>query len=420
MTVPAPMLDPADILLGLDESLPAQEHQPDEVVEPEPSSPPPKAPRPERKRRKPDLAALPPLTSDDPPLWRRHLHWLLVLAMIPLATSLLVHRDESDLVERLAETLRSCPPDVQARFESAAESGAPLDDLIDILPEHRLRGAWLSRTSYAHWGMAAAATILFLVFFMFLASDGSASPQHVLLVGLFTATIGVGLLLLIQGIASLTEGRLVVGNIVLMIVYSLFRFIAFSYSAAADPDTGFFLSFIGFTLGVGLLEELIKSLPLFRHREESQGKAWRGLFIWGLASGAGFGIAEGILYSSRYYNGLTGPGIYFVRFVSCVALHAIWTGSVAITIYLRRDLFANLEKWRDGIGPVLVVIGIPMILHGLYDTSLKRDMNWLAMIVAAASFGWLAFLSSRLYGTDDVEANRAMLAEYQRRKKALT
>ena len=80
----------------------------------------------------------------------------------------------------------------------------------------------------------------------------------------------------------------------------------------------------------------------------------------------------------------------------------------------------DVEKWRDGIGPVLVVIGIPMILHGLYDTSLKRDMNWLAMIVAVASFGWLAFLSSRLYGTDDVESNRAMLAEYQRRKKALT
>ena len=79
-----------------------------------------------------------------------------------------------------------------------------------------------------------------------------------------------------------------------------------------------------------------------------------------------------------------------------------------------------IEKWRDGIGPILVVIGIPMLLHSLYDTSLKRDMNWLAMIVAAASFGWLAFLSSRLYGTDDVEANRAMLAEYQRRKKALT
>ncbi len=47
------------------------------------------------------------------------------------------------------------------------------------------------------------------------------------------------------------------------------------------------------------------------------------------------------------------------------------------------------EHWRDGIAPVFVVIAIPMVLHGLYDTSLKRDMNWLAV---AVSFGWLAVL----------------------------
>jgi RsiW-degrading membrane proteinase PrsW (M82 family) len=340
--------------------------------------------------------------------------------MLPLVVSLLAKRNDTDLAQQLVESLREAPPDVQIRFQSAIESkeGVELDDLINIFPEHKLKGAWLSRDTAAHWGMALVATVLYLVFFMFLASDGSAKPEHVLAVGLFTATIGIGALFLIQYIASASGGRIIIGKGLLIIVFAIFKFIAFSYNAAMDPENGFFLSFLGFTLGVGLCEELVKTAPLLFHRSTEE-KTWRGLFIWGLASGAGFGIAEGILYSGRYYNGVSGPGIYLVRFISCVALHAIWSGSVAITLYLRRDLFDRVEHWRDWIAPMFVVIAIPMALHGLYDTSLKRDLNWLAVVVAAASFGWLAFLSSRLYGSDDVESNKKLLAEYARRRKAM-
>jgi len=320
------------------------------------------------------------------------------------------------LLTRIGETLRAAPPEIKARFNKAIESESSLDDLIAILPDARIQGAWLPRTTYVHWGLAVAATLAFLVFFMFLASDGSAQPMQVLAVGLFTATIGVGFLLAVQTIASYTDGRILVGRSILAIVFYLFKFIAFSYGAASDPENGFLLSFVGFTLGVGLLEELIKTVPLFWHPQESRGKNWRGLFIWGLASGAGFGIAEGLLYSSRYYNGISGPGIYVVRFLSCVALHAIWSGSVAITLYLKRDQFDRIDSWQGWIGPVLVVIGIPMVLHGLYDTCLKRDMNAAALGVAVASFLWLAFLTSRLYGTDDENATRGMLKEYKRRR----
>jgi len=418
IAVPAAEIDPLAILLGSDA---ASNHNSGEEHEEPPESPPPvRRPVPVREKPKPALASLPPLTSNEPPFWRRHLHWLLVLAMLPLAYSLLVAKSGDDLESRLNETLSEAPLEVQIRFLQAAESGASPDELIELLPEKRLKGAWLSRSTWAHWGLAAVATALFLVFFMFLASDGSAQPSHVAFVGLFTATIGVGTLLLVQGIASLTEGRLVVGNIVFMVIFSIFKFISFSYNAALDPENGFLLSFVGFTLGVGLCEELVKSVPLFRHSRKNRAGTWRGLFIWGLASGAGFGIAESLMYSNRHYNGIMGPGIYLVRFVSCVALHAIWSGSVAITLYLRREWFDKAERWRDLLAPTLLVIGVPMILHGLYDTSLKRNMNWLALVVAVASFGWLAFLSSRLYGRDDVSANEEMLREYRRRKKAMS
>lgn len=429
MTVPAAVIGASDILLGSEQadSAPSRGDEDDSgslpFEEPPPSlEEPPRKPKPLRKpKSKPDIASLPPLTSNDPPLWRRHLHWLLVLAMLPLLVSLLAKGNDADLVQRLTESLREAPPDVQIRFESAIESkdGVELDDVINIFPEHKLKGAWLSRDTSAHWGMALTATIIYLVFFMFLASDGSAKPMQVLAVGLFTATIGIGVLLIVQFIASATGGRIFIGKGLLTIVFAIFKFIAFSYNAAMDPENGFFLSFLGFTLGVGLCEELVKTTPLLFHRSTDDGKTWRGLFIWGLASGAGFGIAEGILYSGRYYNGVSGPGIYVVRFISCVALHAIWSGSVAITLYLRRDLFDRAEHWRDWIAPMLVVIALPMVLHGLYDTSLKRDMNWLAVVVAVASFGWLAFLSSRLYSSDDGEAHQEMLAEYARRRKAM-
>ncbi len=423
-------IDPSAILLGDDvpasqsisdkdssESSYGLNPQYNETGSPERMEPP--TPPKKSVFKQPSISHLPPLTTNDQPFWRRHLHWLLVLAMIPLATSLLAKKADDDILERLSQSLESAPPEVQIRFMQAIDSEQSVDELISILPGGKLKGAWLPRSTFTHWGLALIAIAVYLAFFMFLASDGSARPLHVLAVGLFTATIGVGFLLIIQAIASYTDGRIVVGRSVLVLIFYVFKFIAFSYGAAANPENGFILSFVGFTLGVGLMEELVKMIPLFRHEEPDQGKAWRSIFIWGLASGAGFGIAEGILYSSRYYNGILGADIYLVRFLSCVALHAIWSGSVAITMYLQRHKFEAIDSWQGFIGPVLAVIAVPMILHGLYDTCLKREMNGAALVVALVSFAWLAFLSSRLYGTDDAQAQKDMLAEYQRRKKII-
>jgi RsiW-degrading membrane proteinase PrsW (M82 family) len=113
---------------------------------------------------------------------------------------------------------------------------------------------------------------------------------------------------------------------------------------------------------------------------------------------------------------LTGLEAYLVRFLSCVALHSIWSGSAAILLYLRRYMFDSLDNWYEWILPVLFVIAIPAVLHGLYDTCLKKDMNGIALLVAFASFGYLAFLFSRLQTVDDEAARKAMLREYRRRK----
>ena len=386
-----------------------------EVEKPEPApqpAPPPKLTAAEVRR-------LPPVVSHEPPPWRRHLHWLLVLALLPLVVLLLTRSEQPTLAERLAERLEELTPEELAAVAPQLEDGS-LDDLLMMLPGQRLKGALLARGSGAHWGMALLATIAYMTFFMFLAAGGVARPLYILATGLFTATIGITFLFMIQFLAALSEGYMLIGFSIVTLIFYLFRFVAYSYRAADDPENGFVASFAGYTLGVGLCEEFVKSMPVFFYRDSTSGSTWRGLMIAGLASGAGFGIAEGIMYSSAYYNGIGGLDVYLVRFLSCVALHAIWTGSVAISLHLRRDSFEGIDTWYEWIQPWLIILAIPAVLHGLYDTCLKKELDGYALLVAFASFAWLAFLLSRLQTDDDKAAHKTMLRDYVRHRSAIT
>ena len=155
---------------------------------------------------------------------------------------------------------------------------------------------------------------------------------------------------------------------------------------------------IGFTCGVGLCEEVTKAIPLLFRVKPVPGQedvSWNSMLLWGLASGVGFGIAEGIMYSGDYYNGIEGPGIYAVRFLSCVVLHAMWAGAVGITIYrMQGDLNDSENGWTYCARVVWIVL-VPMVLHGLYDTLLKKDHEVIALLVAVVTFGWLAFQIER-------------------------
>ena len=113
-----------------------------------------------------------------------------------------------------------------------------------------------------------------------------------------------------------------------------------------------------------------------------------GRACWGLASGAGLGISEAISYSSSFYNGIDGTSQYLVRFISCVTLHAVWTGAAGIFVYQQRKSIDETNYFSAIFGVIVPC----MLLHGLYDTFLKKDYNLLAMITAVASFALLAKL----------------------------
>jgi RsiW-degrading membrane proteinase PrsW (M82 family) len=325
------------------------------------------------------LPVAPPSKSD-------LLYWLLALTLIPLAWSVRTTRD--DTIERINRALREHPEafndietlDGQVPFEEFAER-------LPRLPGHRIEGAYLRRETSLHWVYAGLTAIGYLGIVMILFPRASMRTLNLLSIAAFTGTVGIILLFIVQLISLMTP--LWAGGGPLTIILWI---IGFSYRAALDPDAGFVSSFLGFTFGVGLCEEVVKALPIIWYFRNFDQLSWRGACRWGMASGAGFGIAEGIMYSSDFYNGIQRGEAYLVRFVSCVALHAIWSSCVAMTLYRHQRLLKDIKNRSDYILPVLRVIAVPMILHGIYDTVLKMHWNPIALAIAVISFGWFAWL----------------------------
>lgn len=271
-----------------------------------------------------------------------------------------------------------------------------LDDLLELFPDQRIEGAHLSGASWMHWLYGILSGVGFFGLILVLFPWGKAQPLHLVGVGLATATLGILSLLAFRWIANLTQGVILYGgNVIVLVLFYIVKFIGFSYSAANDPEAGFWLSFLGFTCGVGFCEELTKAMPVLVHVRGEGGLRWRGMWIWGVASGIGFGVAEGIMYSRDFYNGVATGGIYLVRFVSCVALHATWSGAAAISICNNRKMVQTDSDWSELLASCIKVLGVPILLHGLYDTLLKRQMEGLALLAAVLSFLWLVLLVER-------------------------
>jgi RsiW-degrading membrane proteinase PrsW (M82 family) len=310
------------------------------------------------------------------------------LSLVPLAFSLL--GANADLSDRIERTLAMHPEITQGRTGRMS-----IAELLTLLPDNRLDGALLSRESHAHWLFAAISSMVMLLAILWLFEAGTAKTRTLAKVGLFTATLGMIVLFAVQIIASATQYVWLRGTSIFVIFFYILKFIGYSYRAALDPSNGFFPSLVGFTFGVGLCEELVKFLPLIWYYRNRKDLDWRATSVWGMASGVGFGVSEAVSYSSQFYNGLCAGDAYLVRFVSCVALHAVWSGTAALIGYGRRDDFRGARNWRDWSLLLITVVSVPMWLHGLYDTLLKREMHGIALIVALVSVGVFSFTIER-------------------------
>jgi RsiW-degrading membrane proteinase PrsW (M82 family) len=258
--------------------------------------------------------------------------------------------------------------DVRRQVDAVeASPKSTLDDLLAALPGGRIRGAFLPRDTVGHWFFAGLVVTAFLMLATNLFPTERVGPLTLIGVGVFTATAGVVIMLTVQQIIGST------------------------YRPVLDGDGQFGLSLCGYILGVGLIEEAAKALPLLWRSQRRPSSGWRTVCLWGLASGVGFGVAEGLVHAERSYNGLAGIETYLVRFASCVALHAVWTAIAGIGVVTVRS---ELEESREPavyIGALLRVLAGPALLHGLYDVLLQYQCHAAALLAAVASFGWLAW-----------------------------
>jgi RsiW-degrading membrane proteinase PrsW (M82 family) len=307
---------------------------------------------------------------------RDYLYWVLLFALAPLIPGLLRDSDPR-ILERLKETVRA-HPEVRQSVEQILENpNATLDELLKILPGKRLDAdALLPRTSREHWWYATMSAISFLILVRLLFAQERERIWKLVFIALFTSTVGIAFLYALEGIFE-----------------SAFR-------RALDPERNLFVNFFGYTVGVALCEELCKALPLLWYVRRRVRVTWQGACLWGMASGVGFGVAEGITYSAQLYNGIMGPLPYFTRFVSCVTLHAVWSASVGLTLYHCRGMVRHavgdvlhdgVFKWNELVWPLLRILGVAMILHGAYDALLTKNMMAPALLVALLSFAWLGW-----------------------------
>jgi RsiW-degrading membrane proteinase PrsW (M82 family) len=135
----------------------------------------------------------------------------------------------------------------------------------------------------------------------------------------------------------------------------------------AFTDSGnYMLQLIGFIFGVGLLEELVKALPLFLIvKRAKEPYIPQSMLFYGLMSGIAFGVFEGVQYQMTVNAELDYANAFFMNVarLTCLPfLHAIWAGIAGYFI-----AFANLyPKYRLSL--YFLALFIPAVIHGLYDT----------------------------------------------------
>ncbi len=348
------------------------------------------------EKRKPARGFSDELDSESPSSRRWLIYCLFFATLIPLGINVLIAADD-DLDTRINQSLEQA--DENGEFpDMAIEEGVPIsrDDLIDALPDGRVQGAFLGRDTWVHWMFAGVSGVGFTTLFLSLFHRYRNALGGAVVGAIFTATVGIILLIGLQWAAFASQGVWIRGRGIIVLLFYLVKFIGFSYQCALEEGNGFMSSFMGFTLGVGICEELCKILPVIVYLGTAKNSTWQGACLVGLASGVGFGVAEGIMYSASYYNGISGGEIYVVRFVSCVALHAVWTGAGSVLLFCDQDFVHGGADWNDILVTLAKTLGVSIILHGLYDTLLKQDFEVGALIVGILSVGWLIGVVEKL------------------------
>lgn len=146
--------------------------------------------------------------------------------------------------------------------------------------------------------------------------------------------------------------------------------------------SGIFSSLFIMVLGVGLIEEFSKWVCGSIRKTDNFNERIALCFF----SGAGFGVAEGIAYSERIYNGSEGLWMYLARFITLVMLHAVWASLAGVCLSCRSKTEDTLKR----LGIVLLHLLPVAAAHGIYNVFVTYELNLLGLATAACAV-WVFF-----------------------------
>jgi RsiW-degrading membrane proteinase PrsW (M82 family) len=132
-----------------------------------------------------------------------------------------------------------------------------------------------------------------------------------------------------------------------------------------EPNKGFISKLLGYIFGVGLFEEFVKLFPVYLLvRKSNEPLKPQTVVFYGLISGIGFGVFEGVIYQLTINIKLDYSSSFLMNIarLTCLPfLHSIWSG---ISSYFLAFAFLY-PKNRKSMW--FLAIAIPAILHGVYD-----------------------------------------------------
>jgi hypothetical protein len=79
-------------------------------------------------------------------------------------------------------------------------------------------------------------------------------------------------------------------------------------------------------------------------------------------------------------------------------------------MWRRQDTIQGDLDWTTYSLSILQILAVPMILHGLYDTLLKSDLDLWALAAGAATFAWFAFQVEKARASD-LETRGSLIME---------
>jgi len=195
--------------------------------------------------------------------------------------------------------------------------------------------------SLAYWAIALYFSVLWAMFFYYLFRTPQVEPRACVISFSFTAIVSISLLLL------------------------LYQIPPWSYLAALSKSPSFLPRLFGFVVGVGVHEELCKAAILFWWaRRPGNPLTPQTVVFYGMMSGLGFGIYEGVRYQTGVNREAGVDAAYLMnvaRLTSLPFIHAVWAGIAGYFIG-----FAALNP-RKRYGLWVVAIAVPATLHGFYD-----------------------------------------------------